>query len=84
MREFFAMFFIGLVYLLQFGGHLALAVLFFYGIYIFFAESIVLSLMMISDIMIGGWVIQIIIGLLYAAGAGLIAIVPTNAHAKEK
>jgi hypothetical protein len=74
MRGFFLMLFMGLGYLLQFGGGLALAGVFFYGIYVLFAKSIAIGLMMIGGAVVGGWVIQIVSGLLFAAGMGAATI----------
>jgi hypothetical protein len=74
MRGFFLMLFMGLGYLLQFGGGLALAGVFFYGIYVLFAKSIAIGLMMIGGAVVGGWIIQIVSGLLFAAGMGAATI----------
>jgi len=74
MRGFFLMLFMGLGYLLQFGGGLALAGLFFYGIYALFAKSVAVGLMMIGAAVVGGWIVQIVSGLLIAAGMGAATI----------
>jgi hypothetical protein len=74
MRGFFMMLFMGLGYLLQFGGGFALMGLFIYGVYTLFATSIAGGLMMIGGAVVGGWVIQIISGLLIAAGVGAATI----------
>ena len=68
------MLFMGLGYLLQFGGGLALVGVFFYGIYALFAKSIAGGLMMIGAAVVGGWIIQIVSSLLIAAGMGAATI----------
>lgn len=74
MRAFFMMLFTGFGFLLQFGGGLALAGVFFYGIYVLFAKSIAIGLMMIGAAVVGAWVIQFVSGLLFAAGMGAATI----------
>lgn len=74
MRGFFLMLFMGLGYLLQFGGGLVLVGVFFYGIYALFAKSVALGLMLIGAAVVGGWVVQIVSGLLIAAGMGAATI----------
>lgn len=64
------MLFMGLGYLLQFGGGFVLVGVFFYGIYALFAESVTLGLMLIGGAVVGGWVVRIASGLLIAAGIG--------------
>lgn len=68
------MLFMGLGYLLQIGGGLALAGVFFFGIYVLFAKSIAVGLIMVGGSVVGGWIIQIVSGLLFAAGMGAATI----------
>ncbi len=56
----------GAVWLIYIGGGLALAGLFIYGIYVLFAKSIGFGLMLIGASVVGGWLIQILFGLLMA------------------
>ncbi len=74
MRGIIVMMFMGIGYLLQIGGGLALTGLFVFGIYTLFATSVAEGLMMIGAAVIGGWMIQIVSGLLFAAGLGAAAI----------
>lgn len=74
MRAVLVMIFIGAGYLLQFIGGFALVGIFFYGIYILFATSIATGLMMIGGAVVGGWIIQIVSGVLIAMGAGAATI----------
>ena len=74
MRGFFMMLFMGLGFLLKFGGGFALVGVCIYGIYTLFATSIAVGLMMIGASVVGGWLIQIVSGLLFAAGAGAATI----------
>ena len=74
MRAALVMIFVGVGYLLQFIGGFALAGIFFYGIYTFFATFIAIGLMMIGGAVVGGWIIQIVSGILIAMGVGAATI----------
>ena len=74
MRSTLVMIFVGLGYLFQLLGGFVLVGMFFYGIYTLFATSIGIGLMMIGGAVVGGWIIQIISGILIALGAGAATI----------
>lgn len=74
VRMFFSNFFMGLGYLLQLSGVLAIGGLFLGGIYVVFVKSIAIGLMMIGATVVGGWINQIVSGLLMAAGMGVITV----------
>lgn len=71
MRGFIGLFFMGLGLLLQFGSGLALAGLFFFGIYFAFAKSLAIGLMIIGGSVVGGWIVTIVVWVLMAAGAAV-------------
>ena len=56
----------------QFVGGLALTVMFFAGIYTFFAKSILIGLAMIGGSMVGGWVVMFVSGILVVAAEACI------------
>lgn len=70
MRMTIVMVLTALGYLLRFGGSLVIVGVFFYGIYALFAKSIAIGLMMIGAAVVGGWIIQIVSGLLLASAVG--------------
>jgi hypothetical protein len=63
----------GAVWLIYFGGGLALAGVFIYGIYVLFAKSIGFGLMLIGASVVGGWLLMIVFGLLMAAAMTAVA-----------
>jgi hypothetical protein len=78
MRGFVGLFFMGLGFLLQFGGSLAFAGLFFFGIYIAFAKSLAIGLMIIGGAAVGSWILTILVGLTFAIGAAVTPADPEN------
>lgn len=61
-------------YLLQHVGGVVLFGLLIYGIYIFFATSMTFGLMLIGVAVMGGWIIQIVSGLLMTLGLSAVTI----------
>lgn len=74
MRGFLLTIFMGAGYLLRIVGGFALMGLFFYGIYVFFAKSIAIGLMMIGGAVVGGWVVQIVSTILIGLSIGAATI----------
>ena len=74
MRATIFMVFIGLGWILRILGGLALFGVLIYGVYALFAKSILFGFMLIGGAVVGGWVIQILSGLLFLAGAGAATI----------
>lgn len=70
MRAALVMIFVGIGYLLQLIGGFVLVGMFFYGIYTLFATSIAVGLMMIGGAVVGGWIVQIVSGILISMGDG--------------
>ena len=70
MRAVLFMVFMTVGYLLQIIGIFILGGMFLYGIYTLFATSIAVGLMIIGGVVVGGWILQIVSGILIAMGAG--------------
>lgn len=71
MRAAIVIILVGTGYLFQYLGGFVLIGMFFYGIYTLFTTSIATGLMTIGAVVVGGWVIQIVSGILIAMGAGV-------------
>lgn len=73
-----AMLVVAVVWLLYIAGAFILAALFFYGIYVLFAQSIGFGLMLIGASVVGGWLLQLAYSLLWAitlaTGAGIAGV----------
>jgi hypothetical protein len=78
MRGTIGLLLMGLGFLLQFGGGLALAGLFFFGIYIAFAKSLGIGLMIIGGAAVCSWILTIVVGLTFAIGAAVTPADPKN------
>lgn len=69
---------VAVVWLLYGAGAFALAALFFYGVYVIFAQSIGFGLMLIGASVVGGWLLQLAYSLLWAitlaTGAGVVGV----------
>ena len=61
-----------LSWVVQFIGGIALAAMFFGGIYVFIMKSVLIGLAMIGGSMVGAWVINIIAGMLLIAATACI------------
>ncbi|ALP54931.1 hypothetical protein Tel_16885 (plasmid) [Candidatus Tenderia electrophaga] len=66
--------FLGLGYLLQVFGGIALLAIFIFGIYTLFTTSMATGLMLIGGVVVGAWILQIISALLITIGTGAAAI----------
>lgn len=74
MRMMIFMALVGLGWLLRILGGLALVGVLICGVYALFAKSILFGFMLIGGAVVGGWVIQLVSGLLFLAGAGAATI----------
>ncbi len=75
MKFTICMLLIGAGYLTYFLGGIVLVGLFFYGIYTLFATSVAYGLMMLGATMVGGWMLQLVSGILIGIGNGLAATI---------
>ena len=58
-------------FFLRFVGGIALVGMLVYGVYFLFAKSVLIGLMIIGAFVVGGWVINIVSGLLTVAGGAI-------------
>jgi len=74
MRAAITIILMGLRMFVQLVGSFALISLFIYGVYTLIVSSIAMGLMMIGASVVGGWVIQLLSGILLAAVIGTATI----------
>lgn len=67
-------------WLLRLLGGLGVLGLLFYGIYILFAKSILMGLLLIGASVVGGWIISFLSGLLILLAVGAAAVGARNSE----
>lgn len=70
----FVIILVGLGYLLYFASGLAIFGVFLYGIYVLFAKSVAVGLMLIGGAVVSSLVVNLVAGILVAAGGGAAAL----------